>query len=142
MPQTGLHIIQDLIDEMLAEADASPQREICGLLLGEGRTVSTIQPCTNVASDPAQAFEIDPAQLIAAHRTARAGGQAVIGHYHSHPNGRVEPSDCDRAMIGAAGEIWIIIASGSSRAFVTNPDQASFTELTLNGLESPQHRGQ
>lgn len=96
----------------------------------------SLVPCFNIAVDPARAFEIDPAQLIAAHRQARGEGTKVVGHYHSHPNGREEPSDRDREMIGAPGEIWIVLANGRARAFVVNLDCDGFVETALNRVES------
>ena len=62
--------------------------------------------------DPARHFEIDPAALIAAHRAARGGGPEVLGYYHSHPTGRAEPSDTDRAQASGDGRIWAIVAQG------------------------------
>lgn len=125
-----------LVQQMLLEAEASPGREVCGLLLGKGRQVIAILPTYNVARDPDKEFEVDPAQLISAHKNERAGGPKVIGHYHSHPNGLSEPSKTDQAMIRSAGEIWIIVANKQARAFAASDDKASFAEIAFNTLES------
>jgi histidine phosphotransferase ChpT len=100
------------IDAILAHAKESPDVEVCGLLLGRGRRIEAVQPTANVAAKPATAFEIDPAALIAAHRAARSGGPQVIGCYHSHPDGKPEPSRTD---VAAAQErdIWCIVAGGA-----------------------------
>ncbi len=100
------------VTALLAEAAASPVAEVCGLLLGRGDSIDAVLPCTNVASDPATGFEIDPAALIAAHTTARAGGPQVIGCYHSHPDGRCVPSQVDTVNALNAGQYWLIIAGG------------------------------
>ena len=71
-------------------------------------------PAANVAAEPARAFELDPAVLIAAHRAARAGGDAILGHYHSHPGGDPQPSSCDAAA-AAAGELWLVVAGREAR---------------------------
>ncbi|MGE4408946.1 MAG: M67 family peptidase [Sphingomonadales bacterium] len=97
-----------LLDRILEAARIGPDREICGLLLGRGEKIVAILPAANVAADPARRFEIDPAVLIAAHRRARDGGEAVLGHYHSHPGGEVVPSSCDAAMAHADGALWLI----------------------------------
>lgn len=97
-----------LLDRILEAARTSPNREICGLLLGRGDRIATILPTANVAADPARRFEIDPAVLIAAHRRARDGEEAVLGHYHSHPGGAVIPSSCDAVMAHADGALWLI----------------------------------
>lgn len=66
--------------------------------------------CANVAPDPLRHFEIDPAALIAAHRASRAGGLAVLGYFHSHPNGLARPSATDARAAAGDGRIWAILA--------------------------------
>lgn len=66
--------------------------------------------CANVAPDPLRHFEIDPAALIAAHRASRAGGLAVLGYFHSHPNGLARPSATDARTAAGDGRIWAIVA--------------------------------
>lgn len=103
-------------------AHATPDREICGLLLGEGLRVTNILPAANSAPDPATGFEIDPAILITAHKTARAGGPAIIGCYHSHPNGKAEPSPRD-AEAAEPGSVWVIVANGQISAWRYRADR-------------------
>ena len=95
---------------LLAEAAAAHPRECCGLLLGQGVRVLEIRPAANLHDQPESHFEIDPAALIAAHRTARNGVLQVLGYYHSHPNGLAEPSATDRASASGDGRIWAIVA--------------------------------
>ena len=102
------HVSRSILDRIAKETIASPDREICGLLLGRPGAVAVAQGCRNVASTPADRFEIDPAALLAAHRAARAGGLAVVGHYHSHPTGRAEPSPRDAADAQPDGGLWLI----------------------------------
>ena len=97
---------------LLEEAAKAHPLECCGLLLGQGVRVQTAQPAANVHPEPARHFEIDPAALIAAHRAARVGGPQVLGYYHSHPNGRAEPSATDAAQASGDSRIWAIIAAG------------------------------
>ena len=106
-----------LHDRMLAATAADPGREVCGLLLGSHGRVDEVRPCRNVAADPALRFEIDPAALIAAHRAAREGGRAVIGHYHSHPSGTAMPSPRDAADAAPDGSVWVIVAGGTLGAW-------------------------
>ncbi|MET3470841.1 putative GIY-YIG superfamily endonuclease/proteasome lid subunit RPN8/RPN11 [Novosphingobium sp. 1529] len=97
---------------MLDAAARAHPREACGLLFGHGNHIALAQECTNVAPDPSYHFEIDPAGLIAAHRAARAGGPALIGYFHSHPNGLARPSDTDSAQAAGDGRVWAIVAQG------------------------------
>ena len=113
----AVEISTALLDQMRAEAKASPAQEICGLLLGAGDTVAEARACRNVAADPARRFEIDPAALLAAHRSARAGGSALLGSYHSHPRGTASPSACDAEAASPDGSLWLILANGEVRGW-------------------------
>ncbi len=104
-------------ETLLAEAVAAAGDECCGLLLGTPGNITSTVPARNVATDPARSFEIDPATLLRTHREARGRGEKVIGHYHSHPNGRPEPSLRDAARAVGNGEIWLIIAAGTLNAW-------------------------
>ncbi len=111
-----VHISRDVLGQILVRAAATPEMEICGLLLGgEGRIVEA-RPASNVADAPSTRFELDPAVLISAHKAAREGGAQVIGHYHSHPGGSTNPSVCDAAMAADDGVLWLICAPHGSYA--------------------------
>ena len=103
-----------LLDELQAASAASPGAEICGLLYGRPDAIFMAEACANVAPRPDRAFELDPAALIAAHRRARAGGPAIIGHYHSHPSGRAEPSAIDAEAAPPDGALWLILTAGEA----------------------------
>ena len=98
---------------LLEQAARAHPRECCGVLLGQGARVERVQPTTNVHASPHDHFEIDPQALIAAHRTARSGGLRVLGYYHSHPNGRAQPSPTDKVLASGDGRIWAIVAAGA-----------------------------
>lgn len=104
-------ISRALLDELLARAAASPHHEICGLLLGTDAAIQAATPTRNVSATPDRSFEIDPQALFDQARAERIGGMAMIGHYHSHPNGRAEPSPCDvAAALGTPSKLWLILA--------------------------------
>jgi proteasome lid subunit RPN8/RPN11 len=69
-------------------------------------------PAKNTSAHPERAFEIDPATLLRTHREARGSGQIVVGHYHSHPNGKPEPSLRDAANALENNQLWLIVAGG------------------------------
>jgi desampylase len=119
--------------QFLLDAAHSPD-EVCGLMVGRDGVVDQLVPARNVAANPARSFEIDPATLLATHRTARGQGRQVIGHWHSHPNGRREPSRRDAARATDNGQIWLIIAGGDItawRAQARNPGPATFVSVPL-----------
>ena len=102
-------ISSGLLARLLAEAAASPDAEICGLLLGEGARIEDAMPAANVATRPRDRFEIDPRVLFAQARAERRGGPRAIGHYHSHPGGRAEPSARDAEIGRVDGRLWLIL---------------------------------
>jgi proteasome lid subunit RPN8/RPN11 len=115
-----LRLPPDLRVQILREAAAAFPRECCGLIEGvrdgDGWCASLLHPAPNLSAD-ADRFEIDPAAHLAAQRGARGRGAAIIGCYHSHPGGGVEPSARDRAWALEADFLWLI-AGGALAAFV------------------------
>jgi desampylase len=127
-------ISRTLHDQLIALAAAEPTLEACGLLLGRGLEITDIAPAANIARAANTAFEIDPVVLIAAHRAQRLGGPDVIGHYHSHPNGRAMPSETDARMATDDGSIWIVIAGEKVSAWQAGAEgelHHRFTEVAL-----------
>jgi desampylase len=135
-------ISRSLLDAVLADARADPTRERCGLLLGkrDGKSDAVIDfvPAANVHANPARQFELDPAVLVAAWRAERAGGLAVLGHYHSHPVGEAIPSVADAAAAEADGRLWLIVArKGFSmwRSVADGSMHGRFESVTIERLD-------
>lgn len=105
-----IEVTSAVIERLLTEAAQAHPRECCGILLGEGAAITILQPAKNVHPKPETHFEIDPQVLVDAHRAARDGGLAIVGYYHSHPNGLAEPSSTDKKTAVSDGSIWAIIA--------------------------------
>lgn len=80
------------------------------MLLNDESGKVTAKLTSNVSASPLRNFEIDPQALIAAEKADRKGEARIAGYFHSHPNGRAEPSGCDADMAAADGRIWLIIA--------------------------------
>jgi proteasome lid subunit RPN8/RPN11 len=106
---------------IIEAAQLAHPHEACGLLLGTATHIETAQVTANVHPEPLRHFEIDPAALIAAHRSAReaargakdTGGPQLMGYFHSHPNGLARPSATDAASASGDGRIWAIAAAGA-----------------------------
>jgi len=88
-----------LLAELLTKARQESSREVCGLLAGRDGIITHAFPATNAASDPTTSYEIAPEELFRLMREIRAAGRELLGIYHSHPNGKNEPSprDIERA---------------------------------------------
>jgi proteasome lid subunit RPN8/RPN11 len=87
-------------------------REACGVLVGRRRgdsiDVDDVLPAGNLAAR-ADRFELDPGDLVAADRDARARGLDLVGVWHSHPDAEARPSPAD--VDGAFGGWAHVIAS-------------------------------
>jgi desampylase len=113
----SLHLSRKHHAQLLKWAGDAENQECCGLLLGCDAAIAEIECTANVAADPYQHFEIDPAALIAAHKRVRGGGQPVLGYFHSHPNGLAQPSATDATHAADDGRFWLIIAEGQVSAW-------------------------
>ena len=108
--------------DLKSTAEAAWPHEACGLLIGRRASdafeVRRAIAAANRAADPATAFEIDP-QLWLDTRAAleRAGGDdAIIGCWHSHPNGNPAPSPRDLEAAWEPGFLWLIVPVQDGRA--------------------------
>jgi len=138
----ALHLPSALRDWIAAEARRAFPRECCGLLegkvVGEQISVVAAHAARNLSERPDR-FEIDPADHFRVLRAARERGTAIVGCYHSHPNGRVEPSPCDRDAAGEAGMAWLIAAiraDGPAALAAYLFDGAMFLPLEISGAGS------
>ena len=134
IPRVALRVVE-------GAAETSWPRECCGLLVGvrEGAAIAITQahPSPNRARDPRVAFEVDPEIWLRLTRILADGPEAVIGLYHSHPDGPAEPSPRDLAAAWGPDLVWLVTAvargkpaktaaftlseSGGKRQFVATP---------------------
>ena len=118
--------------QILAHCAESSEIEACGLLFGDETRILRATPVPNVAENPTDSFEIDPAALFAAIRAERDGGDRLIGHYHSHPTGSAEPSARDAAQALDVGRLWLIVGGQEMRLWRANrPGELVPVELAL-----------
>ncbi len=113
----------ELQAEIVRQARAAFPRECCGLIEGAiegirgGETARelVLHPARNIAAAEDR-FEIAPQDHFTALKVARGNGRALIGCYHSHPNGRPAPSATDHAGAGEGGFFWVIAALPEAEA--------------------------
>ena len=104
-------------NQLLTWAHDAGEQECCGIMLGQDNIVEEMLLADNVAPDPATHFEINPTILIAAEKAARDQGAAIIGYFHSHPNGLAQPSATDATMTAADGRYWVILTNETVTAW-------------------------
>jgi proteasome lid subunit RPN8/RPN11 len=100
-------------------AAAHPQ-EGCGVLIGvyEADAVAILEATSGHnlwAETRSDRYAVDPDDIQAADRRARARGRDVVGFWHSHPDHPARPSqlDSDRAWDGYAYLIVSSVVGGS-----------------------------
>jgi proteasome lid subunit RPN8/RPN11 len=107
--------------------------EICGVLLGprgEGMATEAKRARNIVVERSHDRYEIDPRDHIRIQREADAGGQDIVGYYHTHPDHPAQASrfDTERAW---AGYVYLIMAIREGKpvdanAFVADADGGPF----------------
>ncbi len=96
--------------QIVACGKETPTRECCGLLAGRDGMITRAYPALNAASDPATQYEIAPAELFRLMREIRGAGLQLLGIYHSHPHGPIEPSRTDVARAYYPDAAYFIIS--------------------------------
>ena len=99
-----MRLTRDLKTAITAHAQEEYPNECCGVIIG-----GQYHACTNIATDRANAFEIDPSELVALAEVGEV--EAIV---HSHPNGEPLPSEVDKVQMGLHGVDWVIVGLGKS----------------------------
>jgi proteasome lid subunit RPN8/RPN11 len=108
-------VLDTLLGELAALAEASPGSEICGFALVGSHGPPRLAPVPNVSPDPARGFEMDPLRLARILGDAERDGVRVVAAYHSHLSGGASLSSRDLEGLTLNGrpvlpgvEIWIV----------------------------------
>lgn len=97
--------------------------EKCGILRGRGNRVTAADYADNVSLEPEIAFEIDPAQLLAAYKAQRkARALQILGFYHTHLSDDPTPSVRDAEGAAPDGMLWLIATTLQARLWRAVPN--------------------
>jgi proteasome lid subunit RPN8/RPN11 len=84
---------------------------------GDVRRGESVIRCGNTRTDsPQNRYNIDPRELVAAQRQARAAGMDIVGFYHSHPDHPPQWSQTDLAEAHWYGCSYVITGVEKGRA--------------------------
>lgn len=132
-------------DELRRHGERCWPEESCGVLLGrvEGglRRVTLALRCRNADPAPRVRYALDPCELLAAVKLARARGEEVVGFYHSHPGGPARPSAADLEEAYWPGCAYVVTAVDDGRAGETRGFLLSGREEERRFAEEPVERG-
>lgn len=101
---------RELINRLLAQAQHSPEAEVCGLIGRSEAGTYSLYPVANVASEPDRLFAMAPKGQIEAMRLMREGGEGLYAIYHSHPHAPAEPSARDTREAAYPEALYLIIS--------------------------------
>ena len=87
-------IPQNIIDELIAQAQKDAPNESCGYLLGADDKVSETYWMENI-DHSSEHFSFAPKDQFAALRYAREHGLKILANWHSHPASPSRPSQED-----------------------------------------------
>lgn len=110
------------------------------MLAGCDGLITQVFPAENVAANPAVAYEIAPQEIFERMREMRAAGLELLGIYHSHPNGKNEPSPRDIESAYYSDAAYFIIsplpdASRPVRAFSIRDGQVKELEIEIESIK-------
>lgn len=89
-----MKIPQNIIDELIEQAEKDAPDESCGYLLGIGDEVTENYWMENI-DHSAEHFSFAPKDQFAALRYAREKGLKILANWHSHPASPSRPSQED-----------------------------------------------
>lgn len=87
-------IKENVIEEMIAQAQKDAPNETCGYLLGSDDVVTENYWMENVDHSP-EHFSFAPKDQFAALKYARSKGLRILANWHSHPASPSRPSQED-----------------------------------------------
>lgn len=109
MTSPVLWLPPDVVDALVAHAQAEAPDEACGLIVGRGGRAARAIPVANVAADSQHQYVMDPAALAAHLPRVDREGLDLIALYHSHPRGAPLPSPTDIAQATFPHTPYVII---------------------------------
>jgi proteasome lid subunit RPN8/RPN11 len=140
-------------------AEAAYPGEACGLLVGFHRAdgdieVTKVAESRNLAAAQSnKRFEVDPELRFRLMREARDqapaalpdAARAIVGHYHSHPDGPARPSAVDLARAYEPDLVWLItsVIAGQavqSTAHLLSPGGTRFDDIGLAVLSEDREQ--
>lgn len=104
----SLRVPQQLVTEMVDHLRLDQPNEGCGLLAGEGGTVTKVLRMSNAAASPVR-YALDPDEQFAAYKLLDEQGLALTGVFHSHTRTEAYPSPTDVRL--ASEDVPYVIVS-------------------------------
>ena len=113
-----VHLTPEAMAIIVRLAQKEFPNEVCGFLIGDAgdlflpeRRITAVISAENTTVDRTNSYKIDPREWRKAEAHAQCQNQAILGIYHSHPNGSATPSKIDTESAWPE-LIYLIVAIG------------------------------
>jgi len=136
----SIRIPRKLINQILEQAQQSPNKEICGLLSSRNSNNSkqpvNCYPVANSSTEPNHRYLMDPGQQINAFKKIREKGEELYAIYHSHPQSPAYPSaeDLEKSSYPEALHIIVSMSTGGTlqlRGFRLNSGSIAAVDIAV-----------
>ena len=129
---TAIELPLDLYEAMVQQLLGAYPLEACGILAGRASRVRRLYPVRNLRESPT-AYEMDPAEQLAAMVDLEERGWELLAIYHSHPHGPQVPSSADVAQAYYPEAAYVIVSLTDRQ----NPGVRAFTISSGQVTEIP-----
>jgi proteasome lid subunit RPN8/RPN11 len=137
----GLVLTAPVLDALMRELHDWWPREACGFLLGRAGRAWRVAPTLNALAGMG-GFAI-PDHELRRMRTL-VGQDELVAVYHSHPSGRTELSQADRAALQHARLPWLVVTVDELVGYVPRsaaPLAVAVDRSVRHRLSQPFHQG-
>lgn len=130
-----MRISRELLDEIIAHAQADAPDECCGVVSVDGERAVRVYRTANAEASPLR-FAIDPVELYRVYTDIEDAGLELGAIYHSHTRSEPYPSQTDLNFAkGWPGTLWIIVGLAAEqpkvRTFRIDDGHIAELELTI-----------
>lgn len=106
-------------EAIVEHARGGDPEEVVGVLAGAGGAEARVErryPAENASGTPETRYEIAPEAELGILERIDDAGLDVVGFYHSHPRGPLEPSATDAALAAWPGRAYVIVSLADGSA--------------------------
>lgn len=142
---TTVAITRTLVNQILEQAQQSPEAEVCGLIAGRHGQPVRCYPIVNTDPQPDHHFLMEPHQQIAALRDMRERGEELFAIYHSHPDSPPLPSEEDLAQAAYPDALYLIVSLATIgtlqlRGFELKSGAMKAVDFVVEDTTTPEER--
>lgn len=107
--KTTIRLPRTLVNELLHQAQISPNQEISGLIGRHGQRCMCY-PIDSVKTDASVLFALSASEQLAALKEMKERNQELFAIYHSHPDAPALPSVIDEDVADYPQALYLIIS--------------------------------